>query len=288
MTTLALPLVAAGSIQASLASAAVIENAFSPGCVVNISPEMTGCPRAGSCVDRRDAWSTRWHGQAIPEPWRYRNHGTDALVAAVARNECTHRPLTSALMPVSQAVFANDVAIDRGRIEVAVKAAGTVVLDRAEEGALEVTAMPGQRQILLARTLRRCIDWNKADLGALAVDPKMQDALAAVQILDPETAELLAANAVIEQGGQNGAVAHPLVVVTAGGASSSLRACRSPSAGVLPSLPLAIGRLTPSTGLPSTALRRRGNRTAMTASRACAGSWRAPVHAVPSPCGAGD
>src|SRR5712675_1925178 len=43
--------------------------------------------------------------------------------------------------------------------------------------------------------------------------------------------------------------------VSAGGASNSLRACASPSAGVLPSLPLAIGRLTPSTGLPKTALR---------------------------------
>ena len=43
--------------------------------------------------------------------------------------------------------------------------------------------------------------------------------------------------------------------VAPGGASSSLRACASPSAGVLPSLPLAMGRFTPSTGLPLTALR---------------------------------
>src|SRR5260370_42334647 len=42
--------------------------------------------------------------------------------------------------------------------------------------------------------------------------------------------------------------------VSAAGASSSLRAWASPSAGVLPSLPLAIGRFTPSTGLPDTAL----------------------------------
>jgi hypothetical protein len=47
MTALALLLVAAGSIQVSLASAAVIENAFSPSSVINISPEMTGYPRAG-------------------------------------------------------------------------------------------------------------------------------------------------------------------------------------------------------------------------------------------------
>ena len=62
MTILALPLVAAGSIQVSLANAAVIENTFSPGVVLNISPETTGCPRAGSSVDRRDAWSRRWRG----------------------------------------------------------------------------------------------------------------------------------------------------------------------------------------------------------------------------------
>ena len=37
--------------------------------------------------------------------------------------------------------------------------------------------------------------------------------------------------------------------------SSSLRAWPSPSAGVLPSLPFATGRFTPSTGLPDTALR---------------------------------
>jgi hypothetical protein len=36
VTDLALPLVAAGSIQVSLANAAVIENAFSPVGVVNI------------------------------------------------------------------------------------------------------------------------------------------------------------------------------------------------------------------------------------------------------------
>jgi hypothetical protein len=45
MTSLALPLVATGSIQVSLARAAVIEDAFSPGGVTNTSPEMMGYPR---------------------------------------------------------------------------------------------------------------------------------------------------------------------------------------------------------------------------------------------------
>jgi hypothetical protein len=56
MTSLALPLVAIGSIQLGLARAAVIENASSPGSVTNTSPEMTGYPRAGVVgltIDRR-------------------------------------------------------------------------------------------------------------------------------------------------------------------------------------------------------------------------------------------
>lgn len=43
--------------------------------------------------------------------------------------------------------------------------------------------------------------------------------------------------------------------VSSAGAANNLRACSSPSAGVEPSLPLAAGRFTPSTGLPTTALR---------------------------------
>jgi hypothetical protein len=56
MTSLALLLVAIGSIQLGLARAAVIENASSPGSVTNTSPEMTGYPWAGVVrlpIDRR-------------------------------------------------------------------------------------------------------------------------------------------------------------------------------------------------------------------------------------------
>ena len=71
-------------------------------------------------------------------------------------------------------------------------------------------AMSSPIQILLDRALRGRVDGNETDLVALAHDAKMQDTLAAVQVLDPEAAELLAADAVIEQGGENGAVTHPL------------------------------------------------------------------------------
>jgi hypothetical protein len=59
---------------------------------------------------------------------------------------------------------------------------------------------------------------------------------------------------VIEQGGQDGAIAHALERVRRRRLEQLAR-LGIPSAGVLPSLPFAIGRLTPSTGLPDTALR---------------------------------
>ncbi len=64
-----------------------------------------------------------------------------AFVAAVARIECTHRPLTSALMPVSRPYFSDDVAVDGAGIEVPVERAGAVVLHRPEEGAVQIDAI---------------------------------------------------------------------------------------------------------------------------------------------------
>ena len=49
-----------------------------------------------------------------------------------------------------------------------------------------------------------------ADLAALAVHPQMEDALARLQIADPQRRELGAAQPVIEQSGEDGAVAQPL------------------------------------------------------------------------------
>ena len=51
---------------------------------------------------------------------------------------------------------------------------------------------------------------NKPDLVALTLDPKMHHALTTLHVLDPQPAQLLAADAVIEQGGQDGAIAHAL------------------------------------------------------------------------------
>jgi hypothetical protein len=59
---------------------------------------------------------------------------------------------------------------------------------------------------------------------------------------------------VIEQGGEDGAIADALEGIV-GRRIKQLAGLASPSAGVLSSLLLDIGRLTPSTGLPATALR---------------------------------
>ena len=45
---------------------------------------------------------------------------------------------------------------------------------------------------------------------ALAPDPEMHHALTALHVLDSQPAQLLAAHAVIEQGGQDDAIAHAL------------------------------------------------------------------------------
>src|SRR6202011_2476683 len=152
-----------------------------------------------------------------------------------------------------QAVFPNDIPIDRCWIQVPVKAAGPIVLHWPEQSPFDIAPMSCLCQVIFNHPLGSCVNRNEADLGPLAFDAKMHDTLSAVQVLHPQTTEFFAPDAVIQQGSQNGPISDALV--PAGGASNSFRACTSPSAGVLPSFPLAIGRFTPSTGLPVTALR---------------------------------
>ena len=94
---------------------------------------------------------------------------------------------------------------------------------------------------------------HESDFVALPFDAEVYHALAALDVAHPEPAELLAPDAVVKQGGEDARSRTPLSV-SPGGASSSLRAWASPSAGVLPSLLFTLGRLTPSTGFPATAL----------------------------------
>jgi len=55
-------------------------------------------------------------------------------------------------------VFAHDVAVHRTGIEVPVETAGAVVFDRAKQGTLEISAMPGRCQIGLDRPKRCRVD----------------------------------------------------------------------------------------------------------------------------------
>jgi hypothetical protein len=75
-----------------------------------------------------------------------------------------------------------------------------------------------------------------------------------LHVLNAQPAELLAADAVIEQGGQYRPIAHTFEGIV-GRRVQKLAGLGIADAGVLPSLLLEIGRLTPSTGLPATALR---------------------------------
>jgi len=112
--------------------------------------------------------------------------------------------------------------------------------------------MAREREIFLDQPLRRGMHGNKPDFVALALDPKMHHALTALHILHAQTAQLLAAQPVIEQGSQDGAIAFALERVVRGRFEQLTRLSIA-SAGVLPSLPFASGRFTPSTGLPATA-----------------------------------
>ena len=67
--------------------------------------------------------------------------------------------------------------------------------------------MAREREIFLDQPLRGGMHGNKSDFVALALDPKMHHALTALQVLHAQPAQLLAAQAVIEQGSQDGAIA---------------------------------------------------------------------------------
>src|SRR6516162_7789867 len=70
--------------------------------------------------------------------------------------------------------------------------------------------MTGHSEIGLNRPERSRVDRNKSDLGALASNPKMQHALAAVQVLHLEATQLFTADAVVKQGRENRTIADAL------------------------------------------------------------------------------
>jgi hypothetical protein len=54
------------------------------------------------------------------------------------------------------------------------------------------------------------VNGNKPDFVALALDTEVHDALAALHITQAEQAQLFAADAVIEQGGEDGPIPYTL------------------------------------------------------------------------------
>lgn len=107
-----------------------------------------------------------------------------------------------------EAVMPHDVAIDRCGIERPVELLRrAVVLDGSEEGPADIGRMAGIRQILLNKSLGRGVYGNEADLVAFALDAEVHHTLTALHVADAQPAEFFAADAVIEQGGQDGAIA---------------------------------------------------------------------------------
>jgi hypothetical protein len=80
-------------------------------------------------------------------------------------------------------------------------------------------------EILADEPQRHRVNGNKPDLVALAFDAQMHDALAALHIAQAQQAEFFAADAVIEQGGENGAVAPSLQRVRGRGLQQSPGLC---------------------------------------------------------------
>jgi hypothetical protein len=72
-----------------------------------------------------------------------------ALVAAVARSECTHNPIQLGADAGLEPVFLDDVAVDRIGIERPVEFASDGVFYRTEKRTGGIVAMSGQRQVLL-------------------------------------------------------------------------------------------------------------------------------------------
>src|SRR5271170_2931657 len=109
-----------------------------------------------------------------------------------------------------KAIFADDVVVDRTGIERPVELARAVVRHRTEYRAGGIGAVAGESQVFLDQPLRHCMHGHEPDFAALALNPKMHHALTALDVSDPQPAQLLAADAVIEQGGQDGAIADAL------------------------------------------------------------------------------
>jgi len=109
-----------------------------------------------------------------------------------------------------QPIFPHNILIHRVGIEWPIELLGAIIGHRTKHGAGGIGTVAGERQIFLNQPLREHLDGYEPDLVAFPLDPKMQHALPALHVLYAQAAELLATDAMIEQGGQDGAIADTL------------------------------------------------------------------------------
>jgi len=67
---------------------------------------------------------------------------------------------------------------------------------------INAPAVASQLQIFFDKPLHHRVNENKTDLVAFSLDAKVHDTLTALHVAEPQEAQLLAPDAVIEQGGE--------------------------------------------------------------------------------------
>ena len=123
-------------------------------------------------------------------------------------------------------IFHDNVAIDGTRIEVPVERAGAIVRHRPEEGRVQTfvahrPAVFPHFEVFADEAQHHRVNGNKPDLVTFTLHSEMHDALAALHIAQTQQAQLLAADAMIEQGSEYRAVPYTLQRVRGRGLQQS-------------------------------------------------------------------
>jgi hypothetical protein len=122
------------------------------GRLINISPESSDCLPAYSCAGHEPG--RRY--VSMPKPLL--NLCDIGIVGESVRGRCGPQRMHTEAVDLGadarfQAVFPNDIAVNRCRIQVPVKAACPVVLHRPEQSTLHISPMSRERQIILNQPL---------------------------------------------------------------------------------------------------------------------------------------
>jgi len=185
---------------------------------------MSGCPPGRSCGGRRGGWWRR----SRAEPFLDFGH-LGLVFEGIRRRGRAHgmhaQPVHLDVDPGVAAVFGDDVLVDGARMKRLFERARAVVSHRAEEGSIRILQAPAVlrqlRQVFLNQPLRHLVHGNVADLAPLAAHLQVHHALAGLHVAEAEQAKLLAADAVIEQGGEYGAIHYTLQRVEGRGLKQS-------------------------------------------------------------------